>query len=110
MKNLKRNRRSKEEGHMAALIRRKMIQRDHGDKSKYTRKEKHKGAWRSPSSVVYLQGKIKVMIQATMHSHSVLEEVIYHLQSKGAIVDPCIVDDLITCVKTHAKVEFKDIK
>ena len=38
-----------------------MIQRDHGDKSKYTRKEKHKGAWRSPSSVVYLQGKIKVM-------------------------------------------------
>ena len=61
MKNLKRNRRSKEEGHMAALIRRKMIQRDHGDKSKYTRKEKHKGAWRSPSSIVYLQGKIKVM-------------------------------------------------
>ena len=56
---------------------------------------------------VYLQGKIKVMIQATMHSHSVLEEVIYNLQSKGAIVDPCIVDDLITCIKTHAKVEFK---
>ena len=49
------------------------------------------------------------MTQATMHSHSVLEEVIYQLQSKGAIVDPCIVDDLITCVKTHAKVEFKDI-
>lgn len=49
------------------------------------------------------------MIQATMHSHSVLEEVIYQLQSKGAIVDPCIVDDLITCVKIHAKVEFKNI-
>ena len=51
--------------------------------------------------------KIKVMTQATMHSHSVLEEVIYQLQSKGAIVDPCVVDDLITCIKTHAKVEFK---
>mgnify|MGYP003331510401 FL=1 len=50
------------------------------------------------------------MIQATMHSHSVLEDVIYQLQRKGAIVDPCIVDDLITCVKTHAKVEFNDIK
>jgi hypothetical protein len=56
---------------------------------------------------VYLQGKIKVMTQATMHSHSVLEEVIYQLQSKGAIVDPCIVDDLITCIKTHKQVEFK---
>ena len=56
---------------------------------------------------VYLQGKIKVMTQATMHSHSVLEEVVYNLQAKGAIVDPCIVDDLITCIKTHAKVEFK---
>ena len=50
------------------------------------------------------------MIQATIHSHSVLEDIIYQLQRKGAIVDPCIVDDLITCVKTHAKVEFKDIK
>tara|TARA_B100001287_G_scaffold131364_1_gene110648 strand:- start:1689 stop:1838 length:150 start_codon:yes stop_codon:yes gene_type:complete len=49
------------------------------------------------------------MIQATMHSHKVLEDVIYQLQSKGAIVDPCVVDDLITCVKTHQKVEFKDI-
>ena len=51
--------------------------------------------------------KIKVMTQATMHSHSVLEEVIYQLQSKGAIVDPCIVDDLITCIKTHKTFEFK---
>ena len=51
--------------------------------------------------------KLKVMIQATMHSHSVLEEVIYQLQSKGAIVDPYIVDDLITCIKTHKQVEFK---
>ena len=38
-----RNRRNKEEGHMAQLIRRKMTQRDHGDKSKFTRKIKHKG-------------------------------------------------------------------
>ena len=65
------------------------------------------GTWLPEVRVVYLQGKIKVMIQATMHSHSVLEEVVYQLQSKGAIVDPCIVDDLITCIKTHAKVEFK---
>ena len=47
------------------------------------------------------------MTQATIHSHSVLEKVVYQLQSKGAIVDPCIVDDLITCIKTHAKFEFK---
>ena len=47
------------------------------------------------------------MTQATMHSHSVLEKVVYQLQSKGAIVDPCIVDDLIICIKTHAKVEFQ---
>jgi len=51
--------------------------------------------------------KIKVMTQATMHSHSVLEKVIYQLQDKGAIVDPCIVDDLITCIKTHKIFEFK---
>ena len=31
---MKRKKRSKEEGHMSALIRRRMIQRDHGDKSK----------------------------------------------------------------------------
>lgn len=31
------------ERHLAAMIRRKMIQKDHGDKSKYTRKKKHKG-------------------------------------------------------------------
>lgn len=46
------------------------------------------------------------MIQATMHSHQVLENAIYQLQSKGAIIDPCIVDDLITCIKTHKKFEF----
>ena len=56
---LARKKRSKEEGHMAALIRRKMIQRAHGDKSKYTRKEKHKKGWSSNPSFVYLQGKLK---------------------------------------------------
>ena len=44
------------------------------------------------------------MTQATMHSHSVLEEIIYQLQDKGAIVDPCVVDDLITCIKTQSRV------
>lgn len=53
--------------------------------------------------------KIKVMTQATMHSHSVLEEIVYQLQSKGAIVDPCVVDDLITCIKAHKQVEFSYI-
>jgi hypothetical protein len=31
-----------DERHLAQLIRRRMIQRDHGDENKYTRKEKHK--------------------------------------------------------------------
>jgi len=47
------------------------------------------------------------MTQATIHSHSVLENIIYELQSKGLIIDPCVVDDLITCIKTHKKFEFK---
>jgi hypothetical protein len=47
------------------------------------------------------------MTQATLHSHSVLEKIIYDLQSKGSIIDPFVVDDLITCIKTHKKVEFK---
>lgn len=38
-----RDRRSKKTGHMANLIRRRMIQKDHGDMNKYTRKIKHKG-------------------------------------------------------------------
>lgn len=32
-------------GELAQLSRRRMIQKDHGDKSKYTRKNKHKGSW-----------------------------------------------------------------
>ena len=47
------------------------------------------------------------MTHATLHSHSILEKTIYDLQSKGLISDPCVVDDLITCIKTHKKVEFK---
>ena len=31
------------ERHLAQLIRRRMIQKDHGDEAKYTRKKKHKG-------------------------------------------------------------------
>lgn len=41
-KNIPNKRRAKQEGHMAQLIRRKMIQKDHGDNSKHTRKIKHK--------------------------------------------------------------------
>jgi hypothetical protein len=40
------DRRSKEEGHMAALIRRKMIQKNHGDKTKYSRKQIKSKLWR----------------------------------------------------------------
>ncbi len=42
MKKNNRNRRSKEAGQLAQKIRRKMIQRDHGDEKMYTRKLKHK--------------------------------------------------------------------
>jgi len=34
---IKNKRRSKEEGHLAQLIRRKMTQKNHGDKTKYNR-------------------------------------------------------------------------
>ncbi len=50
------------------------------------------------------------MIQATMFSHKELEFYIYKLQAEGKITDPCVVDDLVTCIKTHKQVEFKDIK
>jgi hypothetical protein len=32
-------------GELAQLARRKMLQKDHGDNSKYTRKTKHKDNW-----------------------------------------------------------------
>jgi hypothetical protein len=54
-----------------------------------------------------ISSKIKVMTQATMFSHKELEFYIYKLQAEGKITDPCVVDDLITCIKTHAKFEFK---
>ena len=53
--------------------------------------------------------KIKVMTQAIMFPHAELEEIVYQLQSKGAIVDPCVVDDLITCIKAHKQFEFSYI-
>jgi len=36
-KNIPNKRRSKEEGHMSQLIRRKMIQKNHGDENKFDR-------------------------------------------------------------------------
>ena len=45
----------------------------------------------------------------TMFSHALLENIVYNLQKSNAINDPCVVDDLITCIKTHAKVEYKQI-
>ena len=39
MKPIPNKRRSTEEGHLAALIRRKMIERNHGDKKKFSRNE-----------------------------------------------------------------------
>ena len=45
----------------------------------------------------------------TMHSYTLLESIVYELQSKGAIVDPCVVDDLITCITTTKKVEYNKV-
>jgi hypothetical protein len=39
MEKVRRDRRDKEEGHLANKIRRKMLQKDHGDNSKYSRKK-----------------------------------------------------------------------
>ena len=39
MKKIPQSRRNTEEGHMAALIRRKMISKNHGDKKKFSRNE-----------------------------------------------------------------------
>jgi len=33
-----------------------------------------------------------------IHSKAILEKVVYDLQSDGKIIDPCIVDDLITAI------------
>jgi len=46
---------------------------------------------------------------STMHSYTLLESIVYELQSKGSIVDPCVVDDLITCISTTKKVEYNKI-
>lgn len=47
---------------------------------------------------------------STMHSYTLLESIVYELQSKGAIVDPCVVDDLITCINTTKKVEYNKVE
>jgi hypothetical protein len=41
----------------------------------------------------------------TMHSYTLLESIV-----KGAIVDPSVVDDLITCINTTKKVEYNKVK
>ena len=46
----------------------------------------------------------------TMHSYTLLEKIVYDLQSTGAIVDPCVVDDLITCINTTKKVEYNKVE
>lgn len=46
----------------------------------------------------------------TMHSYTLLEKIVYDLQSTGAIVDPCVVDDLITCINTTKKVEYGKVE
>ena len=47
---------------------------------------------------------------STMHSYTLLESIVYELQSKGAIVDPFVVDDLITCINTTKKVEYNKVE
>ena len=47
---------------------------------------------------------------STLHSYTLLESIVYTLQEKGQIVDPCVIDDLITCIKTTKKVEYNKIK
>jgi len=47
---------------------------------------------------------------STMHSYTLLESIVYELQSKGASGDPCVVEDLIRCITTTKKVEYNKIK
>ena len=75
------------------------------------REENRENSWLPQIAFVYLrvQLKINVMTNPTMFSHALLEQIVYDLQKSNSINDPCVVDDLITCIKTHAKVEFKQI-
>ena len=57
-----------------------------------------------------LSATINKGYMSTLHSYTLLESIVYELQSKGAIVDPCVVDDLITCITTTKKVEYHKIK
>jgi hypothetical protein len=51
-------RRSTDEGHLAALVRRKMISKNHGDKKKYNRKD---NSWKgeSPSHIYWSSYSIR---------------------------------------------------
>ncbi len=80
-----------------------------------TGKNNAREAWLPGLSFVYLprwavKHNIKIKVMSTLHSYTLLESIVYKLQEKGAIVDPCVVDDLITCIKTTKKVEYNKIK
>ena len=53
-KNIQNKRRSKEEGHMAQLVRRRMIQKSHGDKAKFNRNELKREDRKGPHYIVIL--------------------------------------------------------
>lgn len=53
-KNIPNKRRSKEEGHMAQLIRRKMIQKNHGDNAKFNRNKLKREDRKGPHYIVTL--------------------------------------------------------
>ena len=42
-------------------------------------------------------------MQNLLYSHDSLESIIYKLQSTNKILDPCVVDDLITLLYHHKK-------
>ena len=52
MKDIPNKRRSTEEGHLANLIRRKMISRDHGDKKKFSRNELKREDRKGPHYII----------------------------------------------------------
>ena len=53
-KNIPNKRRNKKEGHLAQLVRRKMIQRDHGDCSKFDRNKLKREDRKGPHYILTL--------------------------------------------------------
>ena len=49
------------------------------------------------------------MVQAVMNSHRALEAAVRQLAEGGSIDDLSMIHDLLICVQTHKKVEFKDL-